>query len=613
MLKIQINDKRGFIEAKDAQGLGVIIDTLSGRKSWKDEGIFFEPNPANLDLLKSFRTDIEFVGDSGILAKIDELEGLPDQYADLPDLCVDYEPNRGYLPIQGQTLRQSHNRKVFAHLHPPDKGKTGIQIHEAGILFRQGLITGCFIIAPNTVDQQWMGEIPKDLDPRISWHGNCWDKKIKEQEDFNKYDDHLEFFSLNIDSYSRGTKGSDTTVNFIKAHQGRILMILDESHDIRNTSKRTNRLIKIATNEKGCSGFVPSHKRIATGTLIGKSLMDAFTQFLFLDQRILKHKYKLSYQSEYCVMGGFEGREIIGSRNNEKFWKRIAPHSFRIGEAEERKAEEEEAKKNKTKKKEPAKFIKHEYKLDKKLSKVYKDMKETFLVQIETGEISTVKVALTAQMRLQQINSGYLTIDQEKIPGMKRAPKPIIRHISDQRQNFCLDIVKKIDGPVIIWVRFVPDMELLTELMEKNGYSVGVYRGNKNHKLGVKERFLGGKLDIMIANPASGGVGLNLQGICTDDIYYSMSHNSIHYWQSLKRIDRRGSSGGITHHIIVCKGTVDVGILGNLDRKERTKRLSLDDIRITLGGESFEVVQPRIEKPNKVVDICDEDFEELLG
>ena len=144
-------------------------------------------------------------------------------------------------------------------------------------------------------------------------------------------------------------------------------------------------------------------------------------------------------------------------------------------------------------------------------------------------------------MRLQEILSGYLTIDQEPIEGSKRKPPRKIKEVSDQRSKFCLEIVKKIKGPVIVWVRFVPDMDILTKVFEADGLTVDRYRGTKKHKKQVKEKFLNGGLDVMIANPASGGVGLNLQGLCTEDIFYSLSHNSIHYWQSLKRIDRRGS------------------------------------------------------------------------
>lgn len=601
MINIRVNKKRGFIEAQDVSEIGVIVDVFSGRKLWKDEGLYFDPNGYNIDLLKAFSSKVKFIDDDGILAKMDELEGLQDQYGNLPllsELNIDYEPKRPYLPIQEQTLRQSHNRKVFAHLHPPDSGKTGVQVHEAGMLFAQGKITGVIIVAPNTVDQQWIEEeIDKDLDPRIKWYGQCWDKKPKKENHFNLYKNHLEFFSLNIDSFSRGTKGIEATTNFIRAHKGKVLFILDESHDIRNVSKRTDKLVALANDEKGCVGFYPDYKRISTGTLIGKSLLDAFTQFKFLDQRILKHKFKTSYQSEYCIMGGYEGREAIGSKNEEKFWKTIAPHSFRIGDYEKEDA------------KEPA-FVYHKYKMNKDVKKIYVDMKETFLAQIDSGEISTVKTGLTAQMRMQEILGGYLAIDQEPIAGMKRKPPRKIKWFSDQRAQICLDIVKSIKGPTIIWVRFVPDMDVLTEVLEKEGLTVDRYRGTKKHKKSVKETFLSGGLDVMIANPASGGVGLNLQGLCTEDIFYSLSHNSIHYWQSLKRIDRRGATGDITHHVIRCQSSVDIGIQNNLAKKKRTKKRSLDDIRLVLSG-GKDIINKSVVK-KKEPKLSDQDMDDLL-
>jgi SNF2 family DNA or RNA helicase len=586
-LEVLVNKDNGFVKAPFPNHFGLTLDILSGRKFYNNDGVRFESTPNNLDQIKLNHPEVLFLDDDGTLEKLSELRGLLTQHGEHPDLTTDYKPKMDYLPVQLKTLKQSARRNVFAHLHAPDNGKTAIMIHESGILWMDKKITGTLIVAPNNVDGQWTGEeIPKHIDPSLKYTCENWDKSKKTVYDFNRYKTHLEFFSLNIDSFSRGTKGGDAVKAFIRAHKGRVNFILDESHDIRNQSKRTKLLVALANDEKGCVGFTPHYKRIATGTLIGKSLLDAYTQFLFLDRRILGHKFITSYKNEYCILGGYEGREVVGSKNTERFYGKIAPHCFRISKEEKGRA--------------MPTIIKHYYKMDEKTKKVYKPLKDTFITQIDSGEITTVKTGLTCQMRLQQITSGHVAIDQPMVKGAKRKPKPITKPVSNQRVKFCFDIIKKIKGPVIIWVRFAPDMVALQQFLLKKKRTVEIYKGTKKKKDDIKARFLNSEIDVMIANPASGGVGLNLQGSCTEDIYFSYSHNSIHHWQSLERIDRRGSNGEIKHHIIICKNSVDVGIMRSLDKKEKVSKRSLDGVRMNIAGEEPEKKkEPKVEKVSK--------------
>ena len=141
------------------------------------------------------------------------------------------------------------------------------------------------------------------------------------------------------------------------------------------------------------------------------------------------------------------------------------------------------------------------------------------------------------------------------------------------------------DSPVIIWCRFTQDILNVFEALGGVGHCLPYHGGvtpkarkesidswlyQRNH-----QRFL-------IATPSSGGTGLNLQGACTRAIYYSNSFNAIDRWQSEDRIHRIGTKGVVTYVDLICRGTIDASILGNLRNKKDLSALTLDQIRSVL-------------------------------
>lgn len=549
---------RIIITGDQAQAIGPfpfrfvrLIGTLSGRKIWNAaKSVTFDANTANLNRLKEseFKATLSFEDTGGEMAAAEALENLPTQHSP-QDLKIKYEPKVPWLKHQRDTLSLSWNREAYAHFHEMGLGKTAINIAEAGILNFKKRVSGFLVLSPKGVHRQWIEEqVPRHISDQITWSGIIWNGKMPEPKEMNKKG--LVIFSMNIDAI-RTEKGFAAAEAFLLLHRGRSLMTIDESDAIKAwNAQRTKAAWEL--------GELATFRRIMTGTPISKNIIDAWSQFKFLDIRILGHKYMTSFRSQYCVMGGFEGRQIVGQKNTEQFYQLIAPHSYRITKREVLDL--------------PEKFYSiREYDMGEKTLKHYRSIKDTLMTSLDNGDILDVPNAAAAVMRLQQVVCGYLPTEDEGV-----------EIISDERIQILIEMLNQIEGKVIIWHRFIEDGKRIREAINREfgERSAVEYRGHDHDRAAAKERFIKGNATYFIANPQAGGTGVDgLQTVCQAAIYFSNSFRARDRWQSEDRIDRMGMKGSAYYYDIVANRSVDKGILRNLRGKKSVSDLTLDEIR----------------------------------
>jgi SNF2 family DNA or RNA helicase len=86
-------------------------------------------------------------------------------------------------------------------------------------------------------------------------------------------------------------------------------------------------------------------------------------------------------------------------------------------------------------------------------------------------------------------------------------------------------------------------------------------------------------VDYLVATAPTAGTGLNLQGLCHTNVYYSNSFNAIDRWQSEGRTYRDGTIHPVTYFDLVAQGSMDRRILKSLRDKKSISDLTLDDYR----------------------------------
>lgn len=547
MIKAEISGDVGVLHGPFPFPFIKIVSTLSGRKKWENSReVKILATPGNLRILKECDHPIEWSDVTGALAEQAEMEALATQHSTIAPLSGDYRPKIKLYKHQNDSLSLGWERMNYAYLLEMGLGKTAIMIANAGMLHLTQRLTGVLIIAPKGVHSQWVDEeIPKHLDERIEWKGFVWRKKLPKCDELR--DAPLIFLSMNIDAL-KTKSGGELAAKFLNDHRGKSMMILDESHLIKNGSAdRTKFVLNF--------GQLATYRRIATGTPIAKNIMDAWSQFNFLDPRIIGHKYATAFRARYCVMGGWEGRQIVGQKNTEEFYGLIAPHCFRMTKGEALDLP-------------PKLYIPKEYDMSDATRKHYDEIKATLMTEMEDGSFVDAQNPAVALLRLQQVICGHLPSES----GMQQ--------IGGERLMVMLDILDQVEGQVVIWSRFIEDSTQIQNRLFEHGETYAVYRGSDEEKKKAKDRFIGGEVRCFVGNPSSGGTGLDgLQHASQNVIYYSNSFNSLHRWQSEDRTHRIGTKGAVTYFDLVARRTIDRMILRNLKGKKSVSDLTFDQIR----------------------------------
>jgi SNF2 family DNA or RNA helicase len=145
------------------------------------------------------------------------------------------------------------------------------------------------------------------------------------------------------------------------------MLVVDESSRIKTPgAKRTKMITKFAKHAK--------YRRIMTGTPVTKGPEDVYTQFKFLDPNILGYESFYSFRARYCVMGGFENRQIVSYQNTEELINSIEGSSYRVLKKDCLDL--------------PSKIYQRHYvELSPKQRKVYNEMKKNFITELDSKVI----------------------------------------------------------------------------------------------------------------------------------------------------------------------------------------------------------------------------------
>lgn len=548
MIKIELAGQSAIAFSDDFPTTFIMMmSTLAGRKKWAKNAVSFEATAGNIRLLKESDFVLKWVDKTGALEEQEALEAENKEDANAPVLTK-YKPAVNLFTHQKTALALSAERPAYAYLLEMGLGKTAIAIANAGYLYLKKEICAVLVIAPKGVHRQWTEtEIPMHIDKRIKVKCFTWGEKFEKISNGGS----LIFLSMNVDSI-RTPKGFDTAFEFLSVYKNRSMMIVDESHLIKNgATDRTRAAWKL--------GKLAKYRRILTGTPIAKSIIDAWSQFMFLDERILGHRYMTSFRSRYCIMGGWENKQIVGQKNTEEFSRLIAPHSFRKTKDEVLDLP-------------PKTYVQREYEMGEETRKHYNSMRNTYMTMLEEGEITDAPNAAVAALRLQQIVCGYLAKEDGTIV-----------EISSERIEAMLEIVRQVKGQIVIWARFIEDIKRIERALikeeGKNCCLTLIGETKSSDRLTAVERFTKNKIRFLVSNPQAGGTGLNLQGKNISAIYYSNSFRSLDRWQSEDRIHRMGTIGTVTYFDLIAAKSVDRGILLNLRNKKSISDLTLDEMR----------------------------------
>lgn len=185
----------------------------------------------------------------------------------------------------------------------------------------------------------------------------------------------------------------------------------------------------------------------------------------------------------------------------------------------------------------------------------------------EGGEVIAASAAVLMS-KLSQFSCGCV-YDEEG--------KPIFVH--DDKLEALEEVVEAAGGePVLVFYQFRFDEERIIKRLSKEGRKVRKYEGAAD-----LEDWNAGRIDVMIAHPASVCYGLNMQAGGHFVVWYGLGWNLEQYEQANARLHRQGQRYPVMVFRLICRGTVDELAAAALERKTGEQEALMQAMRRLIG------------------------------
>jgi SNF2 family DNA or RNA helicase len=461
----------------------------------------------------------------------------------LKDFPHSYEFKGTPYKHQLDALNKINSLDAYALFMEQGLGKSFTTINDLCNRYNNNLIDAVLVVCPMSIRGNWQREVEKFATvpslalPLVTKSAK---KDLDQLWDF----DGLKWYIVAVESLSSG-KAPEIAEKFLL--HTRPAMVVDESSTIKNhKANRTKTTISL--------GKMAKVRAILTGTPVANGLHDLFSQFEFIDSEIIGLGDFYSFRNRYCIMGGYENRQVIGYTNTEELMELIAENTFQATKAEALDLPDKI-------------YQRREIEPSPDQKDLFRAIKQQLIAEVD-GDRVKIDNILEKLLRLQQITAGFFTDEEGDMKMLSSAPK--IKEL--------MQVIDETGGQVIIWCVFRKEIEMVAEALSKVGTVVEFHGGvseeqrNENIKL-----FQEGKARFFIANPAAGGMGITLTAANTV-IYMSNSFSYTDRAQSEDRAHRIGQEKHVTYIDIVMKGSVDELVQKALHSKQDVAGYVRDNI-----------------------------------
>lgn len=332
------------------------------------------------------------------------------------------------------------------------------------------------------------------------------------------------------------------------------MIVADESQRIKEHRAKQSR----AMHDLGKRA---RYKLILSGTPVQNNAVDLFSQYKFLDPTVFGTNFS-AFRNRYCVMGGFENRQIIRYQNTDDLIRREHSVAYRVTKEEALDLPEQT-------------FLNRYIQMEPKQRRIYDQIKKNGFAELESGGQVTAPMVLTKLTRLQQFCGGFLQKDDGEKPTFEFDGK--IRALADILEDYVIGSGKKL----VIFCRFRPEIDLIEQLLTRQRIKhVSIYGDIKTEDRGpiVQQFQTDPETMVFLAQIDTAGLGITLTAADTC-VYYSVNFNYAAYSQSLSRIHRIGQRNTCTYIHLVVEKTIDETVLTALANKEDLAKTIVDGWR----------------------------------
>jgi len=326
-------------------------------------------------------------------------------------------------------------------------------------------------------------------------------------------------------------------------------VIVDESSLITNPrAKRTQEIWRL--------GEINDYKLILNGTPLSNSEEDLFSQWYFLDYRILGYTSYYSFAANHLEFDERYPNRVARAHNTDYLVDKIAPYTYQVQKEECLDLPDRS-------------YSNRYFYMTNRQQMIYEQTQYDILYDIEIDEFESYTIF------------QLISACQKIISGIDIFDKPM----DNPRIQTLLEILEDIPKQkTIIWCRYVDEIQNISKVLREKygGDSVAEFWG----ELGEKERNrelnkFKNEARFLVANKMCGAYGINLQ-FCSYAIYYSNDFSWKTRYQSEDRIYRQGQEDNVHVIDIICNNSIDERIQECLRNKQNLVdafKSKIDDIK----------------------------------
>jgi SNF2 family DNA or RNA helicase len=450
-------------------------------------------------------------------------------------------------PVQIAALDFARDKPGVGWFMQQGLGKTLCALAEYSWYQNLGQADQMIVVTPNTFKQGWVDEIEK--------HGFSFNYHVYRS---SKKDDTQRFLMreghnsppILIVNYEALRMPGVLTQIVKWAAIGKTYLAIDESIQIKgHRSAQTRAVHRLAA--------VCHWKRLLTGRPTTQGPHDLWGQLRAID--LFADRNFFAFRGAFCVMGGWENKQVVAEKNAEILVRIMAPVVF-------------QAKKSDWLPDLPRKDATiRDYAMSTEQLRQYNQMEQQFLVEIERGYV-TVDVAIAKFEKLAQIQTGFVYDESGEV-------HELVRPHENPRLNLLKQLLEEeVSGKCAVVYRHRPVFDLLLKALAQ--YDPAWIRGRMNPQdvEDQKARFNTDphcRIILLQAEASKYGHTLCLQpdeDKCRTMIFFENSYSADTRDQVEDRIHRRGQTGEYVSYIDLSASPLDRRITKALQQKDKLYR-----------------------------------------
>lgn len=424
----------------------------------------------------------------------------------------------------------------------PGLGKTSITLTAVNVLrYLRWEIARVLVIAPKKVaEATWSKEAAK------------WDhlQHLKVVTVLGNTAKRIRALNTPADVYVINRENVPWLVDYYKQSWPFDMLICDESTSFKNPQSKRFKALKLI--RRFCKKVV-----LLTGTPSSKGLIDLWAQVYLLDEGARLGKTISQYRERYFIANTHGGHFTdYKPKTDAESAVLTAISDICVSMKAEDYLELPEC-------------VEHEIPvvLEEKAKREYDQFERDLLLEIEDETITAQGAAVLTGKLLQFCNGAVYNADKQSVT------------VHDCKLDAYMELLERLDGePVITFYSFKHDLDRLLERLEKTKRRVRVYRGPQD-----EDDWNAGKIDVLLAHPASCAYGLNLQAGGRHIVWFGLNWSFELNDQGKCRLWRQGSEfDKVFIHYLVVQDGVDEDVMAAIRARADTHETVMTALKARL-------------------------------